>query len=436
MESEAAESAGELQTLPFPPVTHSHILHCSYHFWHPLYRTITPKARLIPLTDPFLSYLRQDGIVLPPEDNARSGLADDDSGIYSFSEASEDEDDEEDDPSTEWREIHSQIRATIAELGGKVTPKLNWSAPKDATWITATNDLQCQSANDIYLLLKSSDFVTHDLEHAFDDCVPDVEATSPDPPQVPYHLILRKYVNFNPSLEFRCFVRNRTLLCICQRDLNHFDFLFPLRDTLRSRIQTFFDEKLKNTFPDPNFVFDVYIPPPHERAWLIDVNPWAIRTDPLLFSWMEILHMKDPIGIKEDEDEEQEEEEGLEEGVVRLSIRPSQTTVAAFAPEPRPKTEEQDSKEPEHPPSPNPAHSVHDQEDAPLFPEFRLVQRDDPEAYAFSTPQFSAHKLPREVVDASRAGPGGMKEFMGQWQDILAKRMQEDQEVGSDADDD
>ncbi|KAL1863740.1 hypothetical protein Plec18170_000578 [Paecilomyces lecythidis] len=434
MESEAGESADGLQTLPFPPVTHSHILHCSYHFWHPLYRTITPKARLIPLSDPFLSYLRQDGIVLPPEDNARPGLADDDSGIYSFSEASEDED-EEDDPSAEWREIHSQIRATIAELGGKVTPKLNWSAPKDATWIAATNDLQCQSPNDIYLLLKSSDFVTHDLEHAFDDCVPDVEASSPEPPQVPYHLILRKYVNFNPSLEFRCFVRNRTLLCICQRDLNHFDFLFPLRDTLRSRIQSFFDEKLKDTFPDPNFVFDVYIPPPHERVWLIDVNPWAVRTDPLLFSWMEILHMKDPVGIKEDEEEEQEQE-GLEEGVVRLSIDPSRN-VAAFAPEPRPKTEEQDSKEPEQPPSPDASNAASDEDDdAPLFPEFRLVQRDDPEAYAFSTPQFSAHKLPREVVDASRAGPGGMKEFMGQWQEILAKRVQEDQEAGSDADDD
>ncbi|KAL1886902.1 hypothetical protein Plec18167_000837 [Paecilomyces lecythidis] len=434
MESEAGESADGLQTLPFPPVTHSHILHCSYHFWHPLYRTITPKARLIPLSDPFLSYLRQDGIVLPPEDNARPGLADDDSGIYSFSEASEDED-EEDDPSAEWREIHSQIRATIAELGGKVTPKLNWSAPKDATWIAATNDLQCQSPNDIYLLLKSSDFVTHDLEHAFDDCVPDVEASSPEPPQVPYHLILRKYVNFNPSLEFRCFVRNRTLLCICQRDLNHFDFLFPLRDTLRSRIQSFFDEKLKDTFPDPTFVFDVYIPPPHERVWLIDVNPWAVRTDPLLFSWMEILHMKDPVGIKEDEEEEQEQE-GLEEGVVRLSIDPSRN-VAAFAPEPRPKTEEQDSKEPEQPPSPDASNAASDEDDdAPLFPEFRLVQRDDPEAYAFSTPQFSAHKLPREVVDASRAGPGGMKEFMGQWQEILAKRVQEDQEAGSDADDD
>ncbi|KAL2217092.1 cell cycle control protein Cdc123 [Thermoascus aurantiacus ATCC 26904] len=430
------------QRLPFPPVTYSHILHCSYHYWHPLYRAITPKARLISLNDAFLSYLRADGIVLPPEDNRRA-LADDDSGIYSWSSDSEDED-EQPDPSTEWREIHNQIKETIAELGGKVTPKLNWSAPKDATFMAATNDLQCRTANDIYLLLKSSDFITHDLEHAFDDCVPDTEAPAESqqqqqqrnepihttPPKIPYHLVLRKYFNVNPSVEFRCFVRNRTLLCMCQRDLNHFDFLFPMRDHLRSKIQDFFDEKLKHTFPDPNFVFDVYIPPPHERVWLMDVNPWAQRTDPLLFSWKEILEMKDPVGVREEEEVDGEETNGLEEDVVRLSINNNGTTPAP--PSTSTTTPAQPSEESE---SPGEVSADGDGErPAPLLPEFRLVARDDPEAYAFNTPQYSAHKLPKEVVDAARAGPGGMKEFMGQWRDILEKRMQEEREMGSDSD--
>ena len=30
-------------------------------------------------------------------------------------------------------------------------------------------------------------------------------------------------------------------------------------------------------------------------------------------------------------------------------------------------------------------------------PELRLVKKDDPEAYNFNTPQYSAHKLPKEV---------------------------------------
>ncbi|KAL4927462.1 cell proliferation protein CDC123 [Aspergillus undulatus] len=406
MESEATGSSTEpLQRLPFPPVTYSHILHCSYDYWQPKYRALTPKSRIIPLTPAFVSYLHADGIVLPPE----STPPNDDDDVDDFSDDPDAE--EEPDPSKEWPEIHEQVKSTIAELNGKVTPKLNWSAPKDATWMAATNDTQCRTPNDIYLLLKSSDFITHDLEHPFDHCVPDTSYSptpTPSPPEVKYSLVLRQYVNFNPSLEFRCFVRNRILLCICQRDQNHFDFLFPMRDMLRSRIQSFFDEKLKDSFPDSSFVFDVYIPAPHQRVWLIDINPWAQRTDPLLFSWLEILRMKDPVGI-------QEEDDSAEEQFVRLSLNTNGPISVIEA----------ENEELESDPEDAENETETNEDDAPLLPEFRLVKRDDPEAYAFTTPQYSAHKLPKEVVDASLTGPGGMSEFLGQWQDILARQEQE-----------
>ncbi|EEH48694.1 cell division cycle protein 123 [Paracoccidioides brasiliensis Pb18] len=427
--------------LPFPPLTRSHVLHCSYHFWHPKYRAVTPKARLIPLTDAFIDYLRTDGIMLPPQDD-RSVITDDDSGVYSVSDGS-DSDDEEVDPAAEWQEIHAQIKATIAELDGKVAPKLNWSAPKDATWISATNDMQCRTPNDIYLLLKSSDFITHDLEHAFDGCVSEEEqqkqqekteiTTQPgaqdSPPRIPYHLVLRKYVTLNPALEFRCFVRDRKLLCLCQRDLNHFDFLFGLRDNLRDKIQTFFDIRLHDTFPDRDFVFDVYVPPPHNRVWLMDINPWAPRTDPLLFSWLEILQMKGP-GC------EAEDKEGVpEEEVVRLALRQRDSRNEEGKGNGRSKLESGNKEEEEEKEANGEGDEVDGEEDEddiddttslPFVPEFRLVERDDPEAYGFMTPRYSAHKLPREVVDASRSGPGGMGEFLGQWQDILAKKIRED----------
>jgi hypothetical protein len=413
-----AASPAPLTRLPFPSVTKSHILHCSYHHWHPLYvtylklpyfsadtspsyKSISPKARLIPLTDPFLAYLRADGIVLPPDSNEKD--AEDD---FSDDPTS---DDEEADPSAEWQEIHSQIRATIAELGGNVTPKLNWSAPKDATWIAATNSMECRSPNDIYLLLKSSDFITHDLEHAFDDThsngfeeasIPGANTTgSADQPQnsIPYHLVLRKYFQVNPSLEFRCFVRKRKLLCISQRDLNHYDFLASLRDEFSIKIQEFFDKNLKNSFPDPNFTFDVYLPNPAHRVWLLDINPWAQRTDPLLFSWLEILQMED--------------EPEFDTSSLRLPLVQGENPVAG---------EISDTT------------SDSDDEVQEVFePEFRLVGKDDPEAYSFSTPQYSAHKLPREVVDASKS-EGGLREFMGQWQDVLARRVQEDLDADSD----
>ncbi|KAJ5127657.1 hypothetical protein N7448_008436 [Penicillium atrosanguineum] len=405
--------------LPFPPVTYSHILHCSYHDWHPRYRTLAPKSRVIPVPSSFVNYLRADGIVLPPEVVRPS----DNDDYDTFSDDGE----EEEDPSKDWPEIHTRVKETITEFG-KVTPKLNWSAPKDATFMSATNDTKCQTPNDIYLLLKSSDFITHDLDHPFDDCVPDsAEGTNGHSevesvlPEVPYHLVLRKYANFNPSLEFRCFVRNRKLLCMCQRDQNHFDFLFEMRDMLRSRIQSFFDEKLRDSFPDPNFTFDVYIPQPHQRVWLVDINPWAQRTDPLLFSWLEILRMKDPIGFEEEGDD-------LNEGFVRISLRDGSIMTSGSAADGN-SDEDSGSSEDEA----EDALEEGDDDMAPFLPEFRLIKKNDPEAYSFSTPQYSAHKVPRELVDASLAGPAGMSEFMGKWQDILAQQEREDQQASSDS---
>ena len=371
------------------------------------YRSLTPKARLIPLPASFLSYLRADGIILPPEDD----LSNVDSDV-------EDEDEEEDkytDPSEAWPDVHQKIKSIISELGGSVMPKLNWSAPKDATWISATNSMACTTPNDIYLLLKSSDFITHDLDQVFDDCEKESEdereSASEDEEKsmdkrllkIPYHLVLRKIIPaFNPALEIRCFVRSRNLLCMCQRDLNHFDFLPRLIPKLRSLIQDFFNKNLKRSFQDESFVFDVYIPPPHDRVWLIDVNPWAQRTDPLLFSWMEILNMRG---------EEHSSADKLEDGAVRLSLNGDGSDASNL-------NDEQDEEEEE--PS--------EDEEEVFTPEFRLVNRDDPEAYNFNTPQYSAHKLPKDVVDASADGEAGLREFMGTWREIVAKQEKEDRE--------
>ncbi|GAB7354778.1 hypothetical protein MBLNU459_g5176t1 [Dothideomycetes sp. NU459] len=420
--TEFVEGGAEpLTQLPFPPLTKSHIMNCSYHSWHPRYRAFTPKARLIPLTQPFLDYLRADGIVLPDDDNERRDWSDSDSGIFSSTENPEESDAEEDvDIAAQWRDVHDSIRSTISELGGKVVPKLNWSAPKDATWISA-NSMECRSPNDVYLLLKSSDFVTHDLDHAYDDCAEDdvdapsegIAATVAD---IPYHLVLRKYVLLNPSVEFRCFVRNRKLIALCQRDLNHFDFLFNMQDRLRDLIQDFFHDKLKSTFPDPDFVFDVYVPPPHNKVWLIDVNPWAIRTDPLLFSWLELLTLPEPPDTP------------LEETVslpIRLLAQIDLTNASSHVPNLDLQNLSDDDE------------SEEEEADEEIFvPEFRLVRKDDPEAYSFTTPQFSAHKLPKDVVDASQGGAGSLREFADNWKEMLAKRQKEDEETSSSDEED
>jgi hypothetical protein len=230
------------------------------------------------------------------------------------------------------------------------------------------------------MLLKGSDFVTHDLEHAFDDTAAE---QGTETPVIPYYLVLRKCFELNPSLEFRCFVRRRQLIAICQRDMNHFDFLFKMQEQFKERILDFFYDNLKDTFPDENFAFDVYIPPPHNKVWLIDVNPWATRTDPLLFSWLELLTMTD--GTEEDEDEATEADE------------------AASA-----------------------------DEEIERIPIFRLINKDDPENYTISQ-QYSAHKLPKDVVDASRGGEVQLREFADQWKELL-QRSQDEQAEDSETD--
>ena len=268
-------------------------------------------------------------------------------------------------------------------------PKLNWSAPKDATWISPTNDMECRTANEVYLLLKSSDFVTHDLEQAFDGCVADQEPTL-----IPYVLVLRKSFNLNPSLEFRCFVRNGILIAVSQREMNHFAFLFEMRPKFLERIQTFLQDDLlaSEYFSNgdlKNFVFDVYIPPPHDRVWLIDINPWAPRTDPILFSWLELLTMPEQSPATSAERKQAESAE---------------------------KWSDDDEAEDIH------------------KPELRLVGRDDPEAYQFSSTKYSAHKLPKDVVDASTGagGSGGMEEMIREWKRALDKQVEEDDEVSND----
>jgi len=69
----------------------------------------------------------------------------------------------------DFKGLLRKIDETIAALGGAVFPKLNWSAPRDAVWATA-GAAKCGTAGDIVLLLKSSEFAAHDLEHAYDGC--------------------------------------------------------------------------------------------------------------------------------------------------------------------------------------------------------------------------------------------------------------------------
>ena len=51
--------------------------------------------------------------------------------------------------SVQFDSFVADIDAAIAELGGKVLPKLNWSAPKDAVWLKPSRDIACTNADEV-----------------------------------------------------------------------------------------------------------------------------------------------------------------------------------------------------------------------------------------------------------------------------------------------
>lgn len=411
--------------LQFPPVSREHVLHCSYDSWFPKYRTSCIRSRIIPLSPEFIQYIREDRIILADDDDANGGSAEDDddddweptvpSRAPPRSSLDVESDSEDEDgaiglpPNRRFPALHQTIKDKIRELGGAVAPKLNWSAPKDAAWISQhQNTMKCTSPNDVYLLLKSSSFVSHDLEHAFDSCTPAPASASGSgsgsgsDAQLSFTpvLVLRSFFSPLPSLEFRCFVKDRTLVGITQRDLNHYAFLLDIRDEIAARVQELFDRRLRFTFPEASFAFDVYIPEAHYddrdsdgdggnsrlgRARLIDINPWAPHTDTLLFGWGELLGIRVPRPVLGTAGSERD-------GPGAGDATDDATT-----------TDEDDDDDDEN-------------EDSDYVPEVRLVEKDDPAAYNFSAPTYSAHKLPKEVVDASMAGEGGIREFARRWQ--------------------
>lgn len=88
---------------------------------------------------------------------------------------------------------------------------------QDASWILpASSPLKCTSPSDVYLLLKSSDFISHDIseEHVFDGCETETESQHSEMPPYELELVLRKWYAVDRSRELRCFVRQNVLLGI------------------------------------------------------------------------------------------------------------------------------------------------------------------------------------------------------------------------------
>ncbi|KAL2248843.1 cell division cycle protein 123 homolog [Sesamum indicum] len=263
---------------------------CQIQKWYPNFKSCSIKTTVHDLPESFVQYLLDDsGPFLLP-----LSITNDDPLPKRVHKPEEEEEfvavegsgDEAEEPISppSFPELEMEIKASIEFLGGAIFPKLNWSAPKDSAWISSTGNLKCTSFSEIALLLRSSDSIVHDLYHAYDSCT-DKTASRPSS----FFLALRKwYPSLKPEMEFRCFVRHKLLVGICQRELtNFYPALLEKKYDLKIMIGEFFMEKVKGNFGSESYTFDVYVRK-DGRVKLLDFNPWGASTLPLMFTWDEL----------------------------------------------------------------------------------------------------------------------------------------------------
>lgn len=263
---------------------------CQIQEWYPKFKSLSIKTIIHQLPEHFVNYLQDDSgpFLLPTsvsnEDPFPNRIHNpDEEEDYHVSEGSGDEAEEPPSPPS-FPELELKVRDSIESLGGAVFPKLNWSAPKDSSWISTTGTLRCTTFSEIALLLRSSDSLVHDLCRAYDSS----EDKSSSRPQN-FFLALRKwYPSLRPEMEFRCFVRGKKLIGVSQREVTTFyPALLEKKNELLLLMQDFFNNKVRDVFESEDYTFDVYITK-DEKVKLVDFNPWGAFTLPLMFSWAEL----------------------------------------------------------------------------------------------------------------------------------------------------
>ena len=229
-----------------------------FHCWYaiPELKRRSIKSIVVDLSSEFLEYLQTDGVILPacaqdtpsaqpPHTVFNTAVGGNNEEISDYDciysdepivvEIVEDESQQlRRDQRADFPQLEAVLRNSIRQLGGSVFCKTNWSAPLDSTWINA-GSLKCQRTAELYLLLKSSDRTAFDFEHMLSPqssqvplglVVSGTESNSNNSgrnytgagyaddakgsPERPT-LVLRKWCNLTPSMEFRLFVRDGKL---------------------------------------------------------------------------------------------------------------------------------------------------------------------------------------------------------------------------------
>ncbi|XP_035227964.1 cell division cycle protein 123 homolog isoform X1 [Stegodyphus dumicola] len=264
---------------------------CSFQNWYNDFKHVTFKSIILALPEGFVSYILKDGIVLPENCQTNSAVKQTTTSDESDDEQVSWEDGEADEAEApHFSEFDARIKYAIESLGGKVFPKLNWSSPRDASWIAFNNCCCCTTVSDIYLLLKSSDFIVYDLTKVFSHCEDFINSNDLNRRENgPYYLVLRKWIDIDTSGEYRCFVKDNSLIGISQREHSlYFHHINNEKEEIVEDINNFFIQHIQSKFPCSNYVFDVYRKK-KDHVYLVDFNPFGTVTESLLFDWDELI---------------------------------------------------------------------------------------------------------------------------------------------------
>ena len=274
------------------------VLNCQFPSWYHIFKNVTFRSKIIPLQQDFIDYLNEDGIVLPSGNDSPNEFINNNEDEADSDEWSESEEDTTATATAPvFEELTRKIEEAIESLGGAVFPKLNWSAPRDSAWISYNGTLKCTTPSDVYLLLKSSDRVSHDINQPFQKCEDGEDNEMAE--SSGFVLVLRKWFEIPSSTEFRCFVRKGHIIAVSQRDTaSHYPYIAEFYCDIHDQIKEFFHKKIANKFPDSDYVFDVFLQS-KTVVKLVDFNPFGAVTDPLLFTWDELSKFQ-----PDDEDED------------------------------------------------------------------------------------------------------------------------------------
>lgn len=172
----------------------------------------------------------------------------------------------------------AEIDVAIAALGGVVVPKLGTVTPSDATWVSFTRSLRCESGTDVLTLIGASERAMTAAECdpppalALRSCIPAVEATG----------------------EFRVFVRHNVVVGLSQRDVGVAStFGQAEMDLVVNKVLVQFNRVVCDLCTDfsvgehEGYIYDIYVDR-QWRVWILDFAPWGPPTDGLLFNWEEL----------------------------------------------------------------------------------------------------------------------------------------------------